>query len=75
MLPEAVRSFLRKRRTRLRSPTVPAILDHGAVPWLLAVALTTTLPHLEHLPAWLSLFMRRDGSEEQIFQPPQRTQP
>jgi len=26
-------------------------------------------------PAWLSLFMRRDGSEEQIFQPPQRTQP
>ena len=56
MLPEAVRTFLRKRRTRLRSPTVPAILDHGAVPWLLAIALTTTLPHLEHLPAWLSLF-------------------
>ena len=56
MLPEAVRTFLRKRRTRLRSPTVPAILDHGAVPWLLVIALTTTLPHLEHLPAWLSLF-------------------
>ncbi len=56
MLPEPIRTFLRQRRARLRSPTVPAILDHGAVPWLLAVALTTTLPHLEHLPAWLSLF-------------------
>lgn len=30
-------------------------LDRQAVPWLLAVALATTLPHFEHQPPWLSL--------------------
>lgn len=33
----------------------PTLLEHGAVPWLLAVAVATTLPHVEHLPWWLSL--------------------
>jgi transglutaminase-like putative cysteine protease len=31
------------------------LLDRGAIPWLLAVAVATTLPHAEHLPWWLSL--------------------
>ncbi|MDR0439416.1 MAG: DUF3488 and transglutaminase-like domain-containing protein [Candidatus Accumulibacter sp.] len=30
------------------------LLEHGAIPWLLAVAVATTLPHVEHLPLWLS---------------------
>ncbi|WP_299065692.1 DUF3488 and transglutaminase-like domain-containing protein [Accumulibacter sp.] len=29
-------------------------LELGAVPWLLAAALATTVPHAEHLPPWLS---------------------
>jgi hypothetical protein len=29
-------------------------LERGAVPWLLAAALATTVPHAEHLPSWLS---------------------
>lgn len=33
-------------------PAVP--LEHGAVPWLLAVALATAGPHFGHLPWWLS---------------------
>ena len=56
MLPEPIRSLLQRRRARRETATVPVILDHGAIPWLLAVALATTLPHLEHLPWWLSLF-------------------
>ena len=32
-----------------------AALEHGAVPWLLAVALATAGPHFAHLPWWLSL--------------------
>ena len=32
----------------------PEPLDHGATPWLLAVALATAGPHVAHLPAWLS---------------------
>jgi transglutaminase-like putative cysteine protease len=30
-------------------------LEHGAIPWLLMVAVVTTLPHVENLPGWLSL--------------------
>ncbi|MDR1934550.1 MAG: DUF3488 and transglutaminase-like domain-containing protein [Candidatus Accumulibacter sp.] len=30
------------------------LLERGVVPWLLAVALATTLPHAAYLPAWLS---------------------
>ena len=33
----------------------PPALDHGAIPWLLAVVLTTAAPHADHLPLWLSL--------------------
>jgi transglutaminase-like putative cysteine protease len=29
-------------------------LEQGAIPWLLAVALATAGPHVEHLPPWLS---------------------
>lgn len=32
-------------------------LDHGSVPWLLAVALATAGPHFWHLPWWLSLLV------------------
>ncbi|SBT04192.1 Transglutaminase domain protein [Candidatus Accumulibacter aalborgensis] len=32
-------------------------LEHGAVPWLLAVALATAGPHAGHLPPWLSLLV------------------
>lgn len=32
-------------------------LEHGAVPWLLAVALATTAPHAGHLPLWLTLLV------------------
>jgi uncharacterized membrane protein YtjA (UPF0391 family) len=35
----------------------PAALEHGAVPWLLVVALATAGPHAEHLPAWLTLLV------------------
>jgi transglutaminase-like putative cysteine protease len=36
-------------------PRTHPLLEHGAIPWLLAVAVATTLPHVEHLPLWLSL--------------------
>jgi transglutaminase-like putative cysteine protease len=37
---------------QLTKPLPP--LEHGATPWLLAVALATAAPHAEHLPPWLS---------------------
>ncbi len=37
-------------------PAQPA-LEHGAVAWLLAVALATAAPHAEHLPLWLTLLV------------------
>lgn len=40
---------------RPRTDTRPALLEHGAIPWLLAVALATSAPHAIHLPPWLSL--------------------
>jgi hypothetical protein len=43
-----------KRGMRARPP---AALEHGAVPWLLVVALATAGPHAEHLPWWLSLLV------------------
>ena len=47
---------LRWPRRRPRAPAAPRpLLEHGAIPWLLAVAVATTLPHVGHLPAWLSL--------------------
>lgn len=30
-------------------------LEHGAIAWLLAVAVATAAPHVSHLPLWLSL--------------------
>ena len=33
----------------------PMALDAGAVPWLLACALATAAPHVDHLPLWLCL--------------------
>jgi transglutaminase-like putative cysteine protease len=35
---------------------IPVLLEHGTIPWLLAVAAATTLPHFTHLPGWLSFF-------------------
>lgn len=49
------RSLRQWHRSRSQAVTPPVLLEHGAVPWLLAVAVATTLPHLEHLPWWLSL--------------------
>ena len=44
--------------TRFQANSRPAVpLEHGAVPWLLAVALVTAGPHVEHLPWWLSLLV------------------
>jgi transglutaminase-like putative cysteine protease len=38
-----------------RTPTAPRVLlEHGAIPWLLAVAVATTLPLAWQLPLWLS---------------------
>lgn len=34
-----------------KRPTEP--LEHAAIPWLLACALATTIPHAEHQPPWL----------------------
>lgn len=31
-------------------------LPHQSVPWLFAAALSSTVPHIGHLPIWLSLF-------------------
>ena len=33
------------------------LVEHAAVPWLLAVALATAGPHAGHLPLWLSLLV------------------
>ncbi|MEI7612568.1 MAG: DUF3488 and transglutaminase-like domain-containing protein [Betaproteobacteria bacterium] len=33
----------------------PNLLEHDAIPWLLAAVLATAAPHAEHLPLWLSL--------------------
>ena len=55
MLPEFFRTFLQKRQERKQQTAPPALIEHGAIPWLLAVAVATTLPHVEHLPVWLSL--------------------
>jgi transglutaminase-like putative cysteine protease len=53
-MPETRRSRLPWRRRA--SPAKPRpLLEHGALPWLLAVAVATTLPHAEVLPGWLSL--------------------
>jgi transglutaminase-like putative cysteine protease len=42
---------------RRRAPVAKSrpLLEHGAIPWLLAVAVATTLPHAVHLSWWLSL--------------------
>ncbi|MDR2787685.1 MAG: DUF3488 and transglutaminase-like domain-containing protein, partial [Candidatus Accumulibacter sp.] len=53
-MPETPRFRLPWRR---RAPAGSRVLlEHGAIPWLLAVAVATTLPHAEHLPWYLSLF-------------------
>ncbi|MDR2112715.1 MAG: DUF3488 and transglutaminase-like domain-containing protein, partial [Candidatus Accumulibacter sp.] len=52
-MPETRRSRLPWRR-KAAAQSQP-LLEHGAIPWLLAVALATTLPHAAHLPWWLSL--------------------
>ncbi len=50
---ERIRMILGKKRSRQKA--APAPLEHGVIPWLLAVALATSLPHAEHLPLWLTL--------------------
>ena len=39
-------------RSMAKQKTEP--LEHSATPWLLAVALATAGPHVEHLPLWIS---------------------
>ncbi|GHU19013.1 hypothetical protein FACS189475_05460 [Betaproteobacteria bacterium] len=47
-------SWLPWRRKSAARPL--PLLEHGAIPWLLAVAAVTILPHTaEHLPWWLSI--------------------
>lgn len=46
-----IRAFFPWQRT-----VAGVLLEHGAVPWLLAVAAVTTAPHAPYLPWWLSLF-------------------
>ncbi len=55
MATEHIRMILGKNRRR-NSPT-PAPLERGVIPWLLAVALATSLPHAEHLPFWLTMIV------------------
>ena len=55
MLTKRLKSFRGKHRIKKSPAGSPAILEHGAIPWLLAVSFTTTIPHVEHLPWWLSL--------------------
>ena len=43
-----------RRSSRRPAPSRP-LLEHGAIPWLLTVALFTTLPHFTELPVWLSV--------------------
>ncbi|WP_153108949.1 transglutaminase TgpA family protein [Propionivibrio limicola] len=47
-------SLFRTGRKLKTSPSAP-LLEHGTLPWLLAVALATAGPHVSHLPPWLSL--------------------
>ena len=42
-----------KMNRRAGRPRTP--LEAGAVPWLLACALATAAPHVDHLPLWLCL--------------------
>jgi uncharacterized protein (DUF58 family) len=51
---EVLRMRLPWRRRAAAAKSRP-LLEHGAIPWLLAVAVATTLPHAGHLPWWLSL--------------------
>jgi len=53
MVIERVRTILGRNRRREKPAPVP--LERGVIPWLLAVALATSLPHAEHLPLWLTL--------------------
>ena len=59
MVTERIRSILGKNRRRQQPAPVP--LDRGVIPWLLAVALATSLPHAEHLPLWWS---EQDGVDK-----------
>jgi transglutaminase-like putative cysteine protease len=54
-MPETRRSRLPWRRRAAVAAKPRPLLEHGALPWLLAVAVATTLPHIEFLPGWLSL--------------------
>ncbi len=40
---------------KITKPIVP--LEHGAIPWLLAMAVATAAPHASHQPLWLSLLV------------------
>ena len=40
---------------KITKPVVP--LEHGTIPWLLAVAVATAAPHASHQPLWLSLLV------------------
>ena len=44
----------------MKSPSPP--LEHTAIPWLLAVALATTVPHAGHQPWWLIALAGSDGT-------------
>lgn len=43
------------RRSNRQTTSSRPLLEHGAVPWLLTIALFTTLPHFAAIPGWLSL--------------------
>jgi transglutaminase-like putative cysteine protease len=45
----------RRAPSAISRPRTRPLLEHGAIPWLLSVAVATTLPHVGHLPLWLSL--------------------
>jgi transglutaminase-like putative cysteine protease len=53
---EILRSRWPWRRRAAGPLRTRTLLEHGAIPWLLAVAVATALPHVEFLPLWLSLF-------------------
>ena len=40
-----------------RNKRAAPLVDYRAIPWLLAAALVTTVPHASHLPYWLSLLI------------------
>jgi transglutaminase-like putative cysteine protease len=52
-MPEIRRSWLPWRR-RAAAVKARPLLERGALPWLLSVAIATTAPHAEFLPWWLS---------------------